>query len=116
TAGLRGTPTLERTATVGMGALAIAGFQRGTKRMLLGAELAGGVRAVSYNYRSKYFACEQSMSITAARPVLEARARASYFISPHAAIGAQLGSSLIDDEWNVGVFVGGYTRAFGLTR
>lgn len=115
--GMYGAPKLEQTSAVAMGALAVAGFQRGTKRLLLGAEVVGGVRAVSYNYHSQYLACEQTTSIVRARAVLEARARASVFVSPMFSVGAQLGTSLIAErDWNVGVFVGGYTRAFASGR
>ena len=112
-----GAPKLEERGAVAMGALGVVGFQRGTKRLLLGAEVAGGVRAVSYNYHSQYLSCEQSTSIVVARAVLEARARASVFLSPMMSLGAQLGTSVIDDrDWNVGVFLGGYTRAFAASR
>lgn len=115
--GKYGAPKIEQTSALAMGALAVAGYQRGTTRMLFGAELAGGVRAVSYNYHSQYLACEQSVSIVVARPVLEARARASMFVTPNLSVGAQLGSSLIDQhDWNAGVFFGGYTRAFAAAR
>ena len=115
--GKYGAPSLEQTGALAMGALAVAGFQRGTKHLLLGAELAGGVRAVTYSYQSQYLACEQDVSIVVARPVLEARARASMFVTPSLSVGAQVGSSLIDkNEWNAGVFFGGYTRAFAASR
>ena len=115
--GKYGAPRLEENGALAVGALAVAGYQRGTTRLLFGAELAGGVRAVSYSYHSTYLACEQDFSIVVARPVLEARARASMFVTPNFSVGAQLGSSLIDQhDWNAGVFFSGYTRAFAAAR
>ena len=115
--GKYGAPKLDETGAIAMGALAVVGFQHATNRMLLGAEVAGGGRAVSYNYHSQYLACEQTTSIMVARPVLEARARASMFLSPMLSVGAQLGTSLIAErDWNVGLYLGGYTRAFASSR
>lgn len=115
--GKLGAPSIESTGAIAMGALGVVGFQRGTSRLLLGAEVLGGVRAVSYSYQSQYLACVQSTSIVVGRAVVEARARASYFVTPMLSVGAQLGSSLIDErDWNMGVYVGGYTRAFATSR
>jgi hypothetical protein len=115
--GMRGTPTIEQSGAIAMGALGVVGFQKGTSRLLLGAELLGGVRAVSYSYHSQYVACEQSTSILVGRGVVEARARASYFLTPMLSVGAQLGTSLVDErDWNMGIYVGGYTRAFATSR
>jgi hypothetical protein len=111
--GTFGSPDIEKSSAVAFGGLAVVGFQRGTKHLLLGAEVAGGFRGVSYQYDSHYLACEDTTSIVTARGVLEARARAAVFISPNFSIGAQLGSSLVDDRtWTGGVFLGGYTRSF----
>jgi len=112
-----GAPKLEERGAVAMGALGVVGYQFGTQRLLLGAEVAGGVRAVSYNYHSQYLSCEQSTSIVVARAVLEARARASVFLTPMMSLGLQMGASVVDErDWNVGVFLGGYTRAFAASR
>ncbi|MBA3503828.1 MAG: hypothetical protein H0T65_25930, partial [Deltaproteobacteria bacterium] len=115
--GMYGAPKLEEQSALVLGALGVVGFQRGTKRMLLGAELLAGVRSVSYSYRSQYLSCVQTTTVAVARGVIEARARASYFLTPMISLGAQLGTSVIDErDWNVGVFLGGYTRAFAASR
>lgn len=115
--GTRGTPTIEQGGTLAMGALGVVGFQRGTQHLLLGAEILGGVRAVSYSYDSQYLACETTDSIIVGRGVVEARARASVFVTPMVSVGAQLGTSLVDERaWSAGVYVGGYTRAFATSR
>jgi hypothetical protein len=111
--GTFGAPDFEKSSAVAFGGLAVVGFQRGTKHLLLGAEVAGGFRGVSYQYHSQYLSCEDTTSIVTARGVLEARARAAVFVTPTVSIGAQLGSSLVDDRtWTGGVFLGGYTHAF----
>lgn len=108
-----GAPELEKSSAVAFGGLAVVGFQRGTRHLVLGAELAGGFRGVSYQYDSKYLSCEDTTSIVTARGVLEARARAAVFVTPTVSIGAQVGSSLVDDRtWTAGVFLGGYSRSF----
>jgi hypothetical protein len=115
--GRLGAPTIEQTSAIAMGALGVVGFQKGTSRLLLGAEVLGGVRAVSYSYYSQYLACQQTSSILVGRGVVEARARASYFVTPMLSVGAQLGTSLVDQrDWNMGVYLGGYTRAFATSR
>ena len=108
-----GSPELEKSSAVAFGGLAVVGFQRGTKHVLLGAEVAGGFRGVSYQVHSQYLSCEDTTSIVTARGVLEARARAAVFVTPVVSIGAQVGSSLVDEgTWTAGVFLGGYTRSF----
>ncbi len=115
--GMHGSPEFTRASAVAFGALAAVGIQGGRGRVLAGVELVGGVRGVSYTYHSKYLACEQDVTVTTAHQVLEARARASTWISPMLSVGAQVGSSVIDrGDWNVGVFLGGYTRAFADTH
>lgn len=109
--------SLEERGAFALGALGAVGFARATGGVVLGAELAGGVRAVSYRYESRYLACEQMTSIVVARPVVEARARAGLFVTPRLTLGVQAASSLIEDgAWSAGVFLGGHTRAFGGLR
>ena len=111
--GMYGSPELETSSSVAFGGLAVVGYQLGSRNLLLGAELAGGFRAVSYQYHSQYLSCEQTSSILTGRGVLEARARASLFVTPVISVGAQAGTSLVDErDWSAGVFLGGYTRSF----
>jgi len=111
--GKSGSPELTQTSTIAFGGMGVLGFQHSIRQVLLAAELVGGGRAITYNYKSKYRSCEQDVSVITGRPVLEARARASMWVSPMVSVGVQAGSSLIGTgEWNGGVFLGGYTRAF----
>jgi hypothetical protein len=114
--GLRGTPELERTSVVVLGALAVVGVRGRSGNLDLAAEVAGGGHAITYNYHSKYHACETTTSVAATRGTVEARARAAWWFSPFGQLGVSLGKSLIDEGWVTGVFVGGHSHAWGGTR
>lgn len=117
TRGEVGAPTIEETGTLAYGALGVIGAQGSTRRATFGVELVGGVRGVTYRYESRYLACEQTESIATSRPVLEARARASIWLSPVINAGVVVGSSVIDrGAYMGGVFLGANTRAFGGLR
>ena len=114
TQGALGTPSIENSHGIAYGALAVAGLRGHAGNLTLGAELAGGVRGVSYHYESHYLACEQTDVIAAHRGVVEARARAALWLSPTWNVGVQLGSSLLDrGAWMTGVYFGAHTYAYG---
>ncbi len=117
TRGEVGAPTIEQTSTLAFGALGVLGAQGSTRRATFGVELVGGVRGVIYHYESRYLACQQTESIATSRPVLEARARASIWLSPVINAGVVVGSSVIDrGAFMGGVFLGANTRAFAGLR
>ena len=113
TPGMRGTPELARTSVALVGGYAVAGFRGRSGKLDLGAEAAAGGYVVQYNYQSQYHACETTTSVSAGKGLVEARARAAYWFSPYAQVGAAMGKSLIDDGWMTGVFINGTTRSFG---
>jgi hypothetical protein len=111
--GDRGTPEIEQTRVTMTSFLAVGGFRTRLGALGLGVEAAGGFRVLGYEYASKYHACETTLKLYEVQEVLEARARAQYFVSPFLAIGATYGKSLVDDAWIGGLYLGGNTRAFG---
>ena len=111
--GDRGTPLIEQTSVTVTSALAVGGFRTRLGSLGVGVEAAGGFRLLSYNFSSQYHACETTMTLYETQEVLEARARAQYFVTPFVAVGATYGKSLIDDAWVGGIYIGGTTRAFG---
>jgi len=111
--GVRGTPAIEQTSVAVLSGLGVAGVRARLGSLNLGVEAAGGFRTLTYNYDSKYHACEETMSITTGMTVLEARARAAVWVSPFVTLGATAGKSLIDDSWVGGIYVGAHSRAFG---
>jgi hypothetical protein len=113
TSGERGTPDIEQTSVSVMSALAVGGFGARFGRVGLGVEAAGGFRVLTYEYSSTYHACETTLTLFEAQEVLEARARAQYFLSPFAAVGVTYGKSLIDDAWVGGIYLGLTSRAYG---
>ena len=111
--GMRGTPDIRQTSVLAYGGLAVAGIGRRLGPFELGVESAGGFRALSYNYSSAYLSCETTTSITAAMPVLEARARGSVWVTPFISVGATAGKSLVDDGTVAGMYMQWTTRTFG---
>lgn len=112
--GALGTPSIENSYGLAYGGLVVAGLRGNAGPLALGAEVAGGVRGVSYHYESRYLACEQTDVIAAHRGVVEARARAALWVSPTWSVGVQLGSSLLDrGAWMTGIYVGAHSYAYG---
>jgi hypothetical protein len=111
--GALGTPTVDQTSALAYGGLGVFGVRGGIGPLSLGVELAGGIRGVTYSYHSRYLSCEQTDTITALRGVVEARARAAYWLSPTWTVGVQAGSSLLDrDAWMTGLYFGAHSRSF----
>jgi hypothetical protein len=111
--GAHGSLDFQQTAVTMMSGLGVAGLRLRLGNLHVAGEAAGGFRTLSYSYQSKYLACEQTTTLTDTSPVLEARARAAWWVTPFITVGATAGKSLIDDAWMGGLFVGGHTRTFG---
>jgi hypothetical protein len=112
-AGALGTPSIRQRSAIVAGGLGVVGAHGNVGPALLGVELAGGVRNISYTYESHYLACEQSPSLSVATPLLEVRARASYWLSPFINVGASAGASLVDrGAWLAGIQLGFVSQAY----
>lgn len=109
----RGSPELRASGVGVIGFLGVLGAQTRVGRVDLGLEAAGGVRGLVYQYESHYLACETTTSFVESMPAIEARARASVWLTPHVQIGASAGKSLVDDTWITGIHLGANTHAFG---
>jgi len=108
-----GTPTLTSSSTMLLGGVGVLGFGGRIGSVDLGLEVAGGGRVLAYTYDSAYLACETSSTITAASAVLEGRARASVWLSPHVTLSALAGRSALDDGIMGGLSIGFTNHAFG---
>jgi hypothetical protein len=83
----------------------------------VGVELSGGMRAVSYHFRSSYHDCEQMTVVTAVAPIAEARVRGELWLSPWVTAGVTAGTSVLESHaWMGGLYIGLHTRAFGGER
>ncbi len=112
--GSLGKPTIEQSSAIAYGGLAVVGAQGATRNATFGVELAGGMRGVTYHYSSRYLACETTDSVSVARAVLEARARAATWVTPLISVGVSVGASVIDQhDWSAGLFMAAHTQAFG---
>jgi hypothetical protein len=109
-----GTPSVAPGPSLAMGLSAAAGVRGAVGRVTLGVEVAGGVRGLVYRDRVPYLACESTTTHQVSSPILEARARASLWLSPFVSVGASVGASVIErGAWMAGVQLGFATRAFG---
>lgn len=115
--GMFGAPSITPSGSPTLGALGVAGFRGALGPGALGVEMAGGVRSIHYGYESRYLSCVTTTSHTASTSVLEARARASLWLSPFVSVGATAGASVLErGAWMAGVHVGFASRAFGDLR
>jgi hypothetical protein len=111
--GTLGTPTITPSTVMMIGGLGILGIGgRVTSTVDLGVAVAGGVRALAYSFDSTYGACETTSTITAMQPVLEARAHASLWLTPHVSLSALAGKSALDGGVMGGLAVGFTNHAF----
>jgi hypothetical protein len=109
-----GTPSFQQGRGIVVDSLGAVGIHGATHGGVLGVELAGGMRAVSYGFHSSYLGCEQSTSVTAFAPVAEARAHGELWLSPWLTGGVAVGTSVLEGRtWMGGVYLGVHTRAFG---
>jgi hypothetical protein len=114
TVGAFGNPTLTQDSAIALGAYGVAGVRMSSTHGALAAELAGGVRTISYQFASSYHDCQQTSMIDDTRGVVEARVRGELWVSPWLAVGATVGNSMIArDDWMAGVYVSAHSRAYG---
>ncbi len=115
--GMFGAPSITPSGSPTIGALGVAGFRGELGRGSLGVEMAGGTRTISYNYESHYLSCVSTMTHRVSSSTLEARARASLWLSPFVNLGATAGASVIDrGGWMAGVHIGFVSQAYGNQR
>jgi hypothetical protein len=111
--GTLGSPDITPASVMVIGGVGVAGVGgRVTSFLDLGAEVAGGVRAFAYQFESSYLACETTSTVTTAQAVLEARARASLWLTPQVSLSALLGKSAIDAGVVGGISIGFTNHAF----
>lgn len=116
-AGTFGAPSIDAGSALYTSALGVAGIRGSAGRATLGAELAGGVRRISYTYTSHYLSCVTSTTHAVSTPILEARAQAQLWLSPFVNVGVHAGASLTErGAWVGGVHFGFASRAFGDQR
>lgn len=119
-AGMFGAPSITPSSSLVAGANAVAGIHGvlgAAGRGSFGAELAGGVRSITYYYESHYLSCVSTTSHSVSTPILEARARAQLWLSPFVNLGASAGASVIDrGAWMAGVHLGFATKAYANLR
>jgi hypothetical protein len=119
-AGMFGAPSITPTSSVVAGTFAVAGIHGAlgaAGRTSLGAEVAGGVRSITYNYESRYLSCVSTTSHAVSSPILEARARAQLWLSPFVNLGASAGASVLDrGAWMAGLHLGFATKAYANLR
>lgn len=112
--GAFGNPTLTQDSGIAFGAYGVAGARMSSTRGALAAELASGVRTISYQFASTYHDCQQTSMIDDTRGVVEARVRGELWVSPWLSVGATVGSSMIArDDWMAGVYMSAHSRAYG---
>lgn len=110
-------PAMASSGGLYMGARGLLGVQTGIERLTMAGELAAGVRMIVFDTRSQLMGDSQSDSVLQVRSVLEARARASYWLSPWIAVGVSFGTSLVDrGDVAIGVDVSASSRTFGGRR
>jgi hypothetical protein len=111
--GSLGTPTITPSSVMLVGGLGIFGIGgRVTSSLDLGVELAGGMRALAYQFDSTYLACETTTTVTVMQAVLEARARASLWLTPRVSLSALAGKSALDGGMVGGLAIGFTNHAF----
>jgi hypothetical protein len=116
-AGVFGSPDLAQRHGFIVDSLATLGLHRTLGVGRVGLELAGGLRAVSYGFRSDYHDCTQTTSITALGAIAEARAQGQLWLSPWLTAGVTVGSSMIEkNSWMGGLYIGVHSRAYGGER
>jgi hypothetical protein len=115
--GAFGSPDVQLSGGFIVDSLGLVGLRGRTGFGTLGVEMAGGLRAVSYEFHSSYHGCEQMTGIMAFAPVAEARARGELWLSPWLSAGAIVGASVLERHaWMGGLYLGLHSRAFGGER
>lgn len=115
--GVFGSPDVQQSGGFIMDSVGLVGLRGRTGSGTLGVEVAGGLRAVSYDFHSSYHGCESMTGIMAFSPVAEARARGELWLSPWLTAGAMVGASVLErNAWMGGLYLGLHSRAFGGER
>jgi hypothetical protein len=115
--GVFGSPSLTQDRGLIVDTLGVVGVRGTTGFGGLGVELAGGLRAVSYSFRSSYHGCEESTSVRALAAAAEARARGELWLGPWLTAGVMVGASMLErSNWVGGFYLGVHSRAFGGDR
>jgi hypothetical protein len=91
-------------------------FDRAFSPVSLAAEVAGGVRLTSIEAESETGVCITTDRTIHGSPVVEARLRADWWISPSASLGAWSGTDLIARTPSIGLMYSSHLRAFDGTR
>ncbi len=86
------------------------------RRLSLGAELGGGVRLTAVKAESVKGSCITVDHTLHGEAVLEARARADLWLSPHLALGLWGGTDLLARTPSAGLVLSSHLRAFDGTR
>jgi hypothetical protein len=112
-----GAPTLRQGSGLVMTALSLFGIRIPGHRGAVSLEAAGGVRYVSYMFRSSYHDCKDLATIDTTALVIEGRARGEVWVSPWLTAGATLGASAIHTrDWLAGVYLALHNRPYARTR
>ncbi|HEX3758816.1 MAG TPA: hypothetical protein VHW23_08930 [Kofleriaceae bacterium] len=114
--GTFGSPDLRQDHGLLLDSLGVVGVRAPLGPGGVAVEFAGGLRAVSYNFRSSYHDCHATTSVTALGAVAEARARGELWLGPWLTAGVMLGTSVLERAWMGGIYLGVHTRSFGGDR
>jgi hypothetical protein len=110
-------PTYDSPYTMYSAFHGVVGARAKLGMLALSAELAGGLRMLTFMVSDQLGSCASSGSAVIATGELEARARADVWVSPHMTVGASVGTSLIDrDDRTIAVGITGHMRAFDGAR
>lgn len=110
-------PTMTTSGVLYGGVRGLLGVQAGVEHLSMAGELAAGVRMIVFDTRSHLMGDSQTDSVLQLRSVLEARVRASYWLSPWIAVGVSFGTSLVErGDVAIGVHVSAHSRTFGGRR
>jgi|LNFM01.1.fsa_nt_gb hypothetical protein len=83
----------------------IAGARATHGRSVFGVELAAGGRRVDYSFATREQHRDDRVWVTGDSKVVEARARAGYWLTPWISAGVSLGTSLHDQSWMGGFHI-----------
>ena len=112
-----GTPMLTQDGGFIDDAFGIVGVRTTFGFGAVGAELAGGLRTVAYDFDSRYLSCATTSRIVAYSAIAEARVHGEVWLGPWIAAGVTVGTSVLEQHaWMGAVYLGFHTRAFNGER
>jgi hypothetical protein len=95
----------------------VAGLSVPLGPLVLKGEVMAGGRLLSLTVTSYHDECVSDSYVTEADWTIQPRVVAETWVSPWVVLGGKVGSDLLhEDDLNVGIYVGGYLRAFDATR